>query len=52
MSGLRTENGSLHSRIGMLEKVLDMRNEQIQTLQDSKEVRRPAVNFYSVSLFN
>lgn len=38
VSGLRTENGSLHSRIGMLEKVLDMRNDQIQSLQDSKEV--------------
>ena len=36
---LQTENSALHSRTSILEKVLDMRNEQIQFMQESKEVR-------------
>lgn len=39
---LQTENAALHSRTSILEKVLDMRNEQIQVMQESKEVRRRA----------
>jgi len=38
------ENATLHSRTSILEKVLDMRNEQIQVMQESKEVRRIAVS--------
>lgn len=38
MSGLQTENAALHSRTSILEKVLDMRNEQIQVMQETKEV--------------
>lgn len=40
MSGLQTENAALHSRTSILEKVLDMRNEQIQVMQETKEVGR------------
>lgn len=39
VSGLQTENAALHSRTSILEKVLDMRNEQIQVMQEKKEVR-------------
>jgi hypothetical protein len=35
---LQTENSSLHSRTSILEKVLDMRNEQIQVMQETREV--------------
>lgn len=38
MGNLQTENAALHSRTSILEKVLDMRNEQIQVMQESKEV--------------
>lgn len=38
VGGLQTENAALHSRTSILEKVLDMRNEQIQVMQESKEV--------------
>lgn len=38
VSGLQTENAALHSRTSILEKVLDMRNEQIQVMQETKEV--------------
>jgi hypothetical protein len=40
VGSLQTENAALHSRTSILEKVLDMRNEQIQVMQESKEVRR------------
>jgi regulator of replication initiation timing len=36
---LQSENSALHSRTNILEKVLDMRNEQIQVMQETKEVR-------------
>ena len=36
---LQSENAALHSRTNILEKVLDMRNEQIQVMQETKEVR-------------
>lgn len=39
VGSLQTENAALHSRTSILEKVLDMRNEQIQVMQESKEVR-------------
>lgn len=39
VSNLQTENAALHSRTSILEKVLDMRNEQIQVMQENKEVR-------------
>ncbi len=39
VGNLQTENAALHSRTSILEKVLDMRNEQIQVMQESKEVR-------------
>ncbi len=35
---LQSENAALHSRTNILEKVLDMRNEQIQVMQETKEV--------------
>jgi regulator of replication initiation timing len=38
VGNLQTENAALHSRTSILEKVLDMRNEQIQVMQESKEV--------------
>ncbi|GIL65285.1 hypothetical protein Vafri_19086, partial [Volvox africanus] len=38
VSNLQTENAALHSRTSILEKVLDMRNEQIQVMQENKEV--------------
>lgn len=38
VSNLQTENAALQSRTSILEKVLDMRNEQIQVMQESKEV--------------
>eukprot|EP00878_Enallax_costatus_P001368 GHUV01001517.1.p1 GENE.GHUV01001517.1~~GHUV01001517.1.p1 ORF type:complete len:589 (+),score=216.95 GHUV01001517.1:638-2404(+) len=38
VGGLQTENAALHSRTSILEKVLDMRNEQIQVMQESKEI--------------
>jgi uncharacterized protein YlxW (UPF0749 family) len=38
VGSLQTENAALHSRTSILEKVLDMRNEQIQVMQESKEV--------------
>nr|QKY14967.1 predicted protein [Polytomella parva] len=38
VSQLQTENSALHSRTSILEKVLDMRNEQIQVMQENKEV--------------
>jgi regulator of replication initiation timing len=44
VGSLQTENAALHSRTSILEKVLDMRNEQIQVMQESKEVSRPAGN--------
>ncbi|GAX79845.1 hypothetical protein CEUSTIGMA_g7285.t1 [Chlamydomonas eustigma] len=34
---LQSENSALHSRTNILEKVLDMRNEQIQVMQETKE---------------
>ncbi|KAJ9528374.1 hypothetical protein QJQ45_014362, partial [Haematococcus lacustris] len=37
VSSLQGENTALHSRTNILEKVLDMRNEQIQVMQESKE---------------
>jgi regulator of replication initiation timing len=40
VGNLQTENAALHSRTSILEKVLDMRNEQIQVMQESKEVSR------------
>ncbi len=40
VSSLQNENAALHSRTSILEKVLDMRNEQIQVMQETKEVRR------------
>ena len=39
VSSLQSENLSLYSRTNILEKVLDMRNEQIQVMQETKEVR-------------
>ncbi len=39
VSSLQNENAALHSRTSILEKVLDMRNEQIQVMQETKEVR-------------
>lgn len=39
---LQTENSSLHSRTSILEKVLDMRNEQIQVMQETREVSSAA----------
>lgn len=41
-ASVQTENAALHSRTSILEKVLDMRNEQIQVMQESKEVRPSA----------
>ncbi|KAF6254507.1 hypothetical protein COO60DRAFT_1703290 [Scenedesmus sp. NREL 46B-D3] len=38
VGSLQTENAALHSRTSILEKVLDMRNEQIQVMQESKEI--------------
>jgi len=38
VGNLQTENAALHSRTSILEKVLDMRNEQIQVMQESKEI--------------
>lgn len=38
VSSLQNENAALHSRTSILEKVLDMRNEQIQVMQETKEV--------------
>ena len=37
VSSLQSENQALHSRTNILEKVLDMRNEQIQVMQETKE---------------
>lgn len=37
VSSLQSENASLYSRTNILEKVLDMRNEQIQVMQETKE---------------
>lgn len=37
VSQLQTENSSLHNRTGILQKILDMRNEQIQVMQEAKE---------------
>ncbi|KAG1676960.1 hypothetical protein FOA52_014836 [Chlamydomonas sp. UWO 241] len=37
VGSLQSENTSLHSRTNILEKVLDMRNEQIQVMQETKE---------------
>lgn len=37
VSSLQNENAALHSRTSILEKVLDMRNEQIQVMQETKE---------------
>ncbi len=42
VGSLQSENQALHSRTNILEKVLDMRNEQIQVMQETKEVRHPA----------
>ena len=41
VSSLQSENASLFSRTNILEKVLDMRNEQIQVMHETKEVRMP-----------
>ncbi len=43
VSSLQNENAALHSRTSILEKVLDMRNEQIQVMQETKEVGRGTV---------